>query len=378
MFDRTDLPSSDQPPERPFTRRHALRTIAEWMTFSSAAEIFSSGARAAGEPCRGDVAIDDSTAQVFCEQAPLSPGPGCRDARAVWCHVPPGPDHSVLIYLHGFNGYVTVDEKGRSRVPDWAAGDAAARAGAAGKLAAPLGSGLDRLDAGKTGKKPVVIVPEVCTLASGSFWAKEPTGQYTDRARLGGMIADCGKHLARLQRPGGGHYLANNFLNDASPTGGGKHARTGLERIYLCGHSGAGLPIEEAANATLISPEASPTDLWLFDCTYWSRVDGFVKFCERWHRASRLAAGRRDASRFVCIYRPQTQTEEVADDLRSEIATLRGVKPEALVIDHSPTNLDSEVRSAFKRTGVVFVRSYVPHDEIPTVFIPVLLETAAS
>jgi hypothetical protein len=54
------------------------------------------------------------------------------------------------------------------------------------------------------------------------------------------------------------------------------------------------------------------------------------------------------------------------------------VKPEALVIDHSPTNLDSEVRSAFKRTGVVFVRSYVPHDEIPTVFIPVLLETAAS
>ena len=80
----------------------------------------------------------------------------------------------------------------------WAAGNEAAKAGASGKEAAPLVYGLDRLESRATGKKPVVFLPEVSTLATGSFWAKEPAGQYADARRLGSLVTDCFTHLARL------------------------------------------------------------------------------------------------------------------------------------------------------------------------------------
>ena len=121
-----------------------------------------------------------------------------------------------------------------------------------------------------------------------------------------------------------------------------------------------------------------PTDLWLFDATYWSKVEGFVRFCELWHHAGRLAGGRRDAARFVCIYRPRTQTEEVADDLRGQVARAIGVEPSSLVKDHSPENLDKEIRPALRHAGALFLRTDTPHDEIPTFFIPVLLASAAN
>ena len=247
----------------------------------------------------------------------------------------------------------------------------AARAGASAKQAAPLIYGLNRVESRGTGKKPVVVVPEVSTLANGSFWAKEPAGQYADPARLEALVADCVKHLACLHRPDGLPYLAEDFVNRGRPGG------PTLGRVYLCGHSGAGLPLEEAAGSALILPEAgAPADLWLFDCTYWSRVERFVRFCDRWNRAGRLAGGRRDAARFVCIYRRRTQTEEVADNLRAEIARVIGVNATSLVKDHTPENLDKEIRPALKSSGVLFVRTDLAHDEIPTFFIPVLLESA--
>jgi hypothetical protein len=121
-----------------------------------------------------------------------------------------------------------------------------------------------------------------------------------------------------------------------------------------------------------------PADLWLFDCTYWSRIAGFIRFCTRWEEAGRLAGGRRDASRFVCVYRPRTQTEEVADALRAEVAKALGVAAASLVVDHSRENFDGGVRPALRARGALFVRTYVPHDEIPTFFIPRLLATSAS
>jgi hypothetical protein len=95
-----------------------------------------------------------------------------------------------------------------------------------------------------------------------------------------------------------------------------------------------------------------------------------------WNRRGRLAGGRSDTARFVCIYHPRTQTEEVADSLRGEIAKAIGVDATSLVKDHSPENLDKEIRPALKRSGVLFVRTFLPHDDIPTIFIPVLLESA--
>ncbi len=320
--------------------------------------------------CRGDLAIDASTALLYSAEAPLTPTEGLRDARAVWTHVPTEPERQVLIFLHGHNGYVTVDAAGRSRVPDWAARDEAARKGASAKKAAPLIYGLHRLGPRLAGKEPIVMVPEDSTLATGSFWAKEPAGQYADPARLGNLVADGLRHLACLRRPDGHPYLPEDFasrLIDAEP-----NSRPGsvLDRVYLCGHSGAGLPLEEAAGSALILPDrGAPADLWLFDCTYWSKVAGFVRFCDEWKAAGRLAGGRRDAARFVCVYRPGTQTEKVADALRGEIARAIGVESASLVLDHSPDNFEKEVRPALGRSGALFLRTHLPHDEIPTFFI---------
>ena len=377
MFDRTNLHPSRLFSGRCLSRRQALRAAAIGLGGVSAANSRSGRVEDAPSPCDDDIAIDVATAQVFSAQAPLVAANGLRDARAVWCRVPENPDKSILIYFHGHNGYVTVDGTGRSRVPDWAAGDDAARAGTLATQAAPLLYELNRLESRKTGKKPIVIVPEVSTLANGSFWAKEPAGQYADSARLGSLVADCMKHLACLHRPDGLRYLSNDFVNRGARNNPARPAGSDLDRVHLCGHSGAGLPLEEASGSALILPETgAPADLWLFDCTYWSRVEGFVRFCDRWNRAGRLAGGRRDAARFVCVYRPRTQTEEVADGLRAEIAKAIGVDAMSLVKEHLPENLEQEIRPALKRSGVLFLRTYVPHDEIPKFFIPVLLESA--
>ena len=52
------------------------------------------------------------------------------------------------------------------------------------------------------------------------------------------------------------------------------------------------------------------------------------------------------AARFVCIYRPRTSTEEVADDLRGQIARAIGVDPASLVKNHSSDNFDKEIKPA--------------------------------
>ena len=120
-------------PRSPFhgpvwSRRQALRAAALGLSGISAAYTFSGQVEAEPSACRDDIAVDDATALVYPEEAPLAPIKGLRDARAVWCHVPARTDRSVLVFLHGYDGYVTVDASGRSRVPDWAASDDKARA----------------------------------------------------------------------------------------------------------------------------------------------------------------------------------------------------------------------------------------------------------
>jgi hypothetical protein len=344
-------------------RRQVLRDAA--LSLAGASMALERVVRAE-EVCRADLAINETTALIFSAESPLRPEEGLNDARAVWCHVPNASERNVLLFFHGHNGYVTVDAQGRSRVPDWAAGRASSRAGASAKSAAPLVYGLDRLGSKVGTKEPIVLVPEVSTLATGSFWAREPAGQYADTSRLGRVVEDCRNHLACLSKPGGGRYIRPDV------------DKALIARIYLCGHSGAGVPLEEAAGSSLILPEKGvPTDLWLFDCTYWSKVAGFVRFCERWCAVGRLEGSRSDAARFVCVYRPKTQTEEVADELRGAIARILDVNAASLLKNHSPENFAAEVRPALRKSGVLFVRTELSHDAIPGFFIPALIETAS-
>ena len=341
------------------------------------------GAAAEPDPCGDDLAVNDATAMLFSRAAPLVPGAGLKDARAVWSHVPGRPDRCVLIYLHGHNGYVTVNAAGRPRVPDWAAGDAPARNGASAKPPAPLVYGLDRLASRQTGKEPIILVPEDSTLATGTFWAKEPAGQYSDAERLGRLVADCLGHLACLRRRDGRPYLPADFAGrrgaDPIAPGSANMPRTALDRIYLCGHSGAGLPLEEAAGSALILPErGAPADLWLFDCTYWSQIAGFVRFC---------ATGRPRAAWPAAAAMPRGSSASTGPRPRPRRSPIRSAPRSRGPSTPTPPRWSSTTpRRTWRRTsgprmrraGALFVRTHLPHDEIPTSFIPELLRTAAS
>lgn len=316
------------------------------------------------------VPIDSRSVLLYSEKAPLTPGPGLRDARAAWCRVPENPDGTALLYLHGHNNYVTVGADGRSRVPDWALSDAARR-GAAAKPAAPLAYGLDRLDATARGRRPIVFVPEVAVESTGNFWAREPKGQYADPGALGSLVEDLLAELRRTAKPGGEAYLPKGASD-----GGGPLRAASLRRLCLAGHSGAGLPLEEAAVSRLVLPaDGVPTDLCLLDSTYWSEVSGFVRFCREWSQAGRLGGSGR-AARLLCIYRPNTQTEPIADALRAQVAREIGVDAASLRVDHTAENLESAVLPALRTARALFIRTPVPHDAIPTEFIPHILTTA--
>ena len=96
--DETRLPETDRR-----TRRQILRDGALSLAGASLALVQVGRAE---DLCRDDLAINDTTALIFSEQAPLRPQMGLKDARAVWCHMPEKPARRVLLYFHGHNGYV--------------------------------------------------------------------------------------------------------------------------------------------------------------------------------------------------------------------------------------------------------------------------------
>jgi hypothetical protein len=116
-------------------------------------------------------------------------------------------------------------------------------------------------------------------------------------------------------------------------------------------------------------------------------------------------------SRFVCIFKAKYQellwedkkktvpkidpvtnkhawvwkgTEMEADDLRTKIAAVLKKAPKDIWMEHKKDkdsgddNLFSDIIPALQKSPALFIRTWLPHESIPTVFIPVLLRTAAS
>ena len=110
-----------------------------------------------------------------------------------------------------------------------------------------------------------------------------------------------------------------------------------------------------------------------------------MNFCTNWNNA-RLLANRADGARLVCVYRPastESDTETEADNLRVQVAGVLHVPAASLRKLHDSADMSSrsmvnDVIPALTSSPVVFVRTNVPHDLIPTRFTPLLLRTAAS
>ncbi len=249
---------------------------------------------------------------------------------------------------------------------------------------------------GRAVKNPIVLVPGDAEAATASSWAVPPSGQYGTASdgkpsgpgtkRLEEMVLECYEHLRCLRNPSNRPYLAPDMSQRASWV-------SNIQRTYVVGHSGGGKPLVEAAGAdmVLITPSSvagvggRAVDFWLFDCTYTFGINNYVNFCTNWHTAG-LLGHRPDSARLVCVYGPKTEygdTETEADLLRARLAAVLKVSAASLLKLHDSSDMSSPsmirtVIPALTSSGVIFIRTNVTHDLIPTRFTPLLLRTAAS
>lgn len=219
------------------------------------------------------------------------------DFKAVWTYCPPPPADklSVLIYLHGNNNWVRVDNSGACVLPDWSdpSDTIAARDPHTHALVTNCApNGYQLAAAADANHQPIVLVPED-THPTGAKHI-HTIGGFTGKADLGALVDECFQHLSDVSflkkdtACGGGPYLAK------------KPALTDIKRFFLSGHSGGGFPLFTAAVSDLVN--AVPTDLCLLDCTYgWQGKDhlNYIDYCKTKKASLGNAAGQ---SRLLCFY----------------------------------------------------------------------------
>lgn len=334
-----------------------------------------------------DVMIDPNMALIFSEKAPLVAAAGTKDARAVWTVKRSQTDATVLVFLHGNDGFVTLDKQGDSLVPDWANAKGKANIAARLDLQSGITQRFEQLSV--VDRYPLVVLPEDCAAVPhaphahpAKFWSVPPAGQYTNTAQLGELIGDVVNHLKCVRHSYGAPYLDSSAVS----------ALTSLRRVYLSGHSGGGKPLHEAAASEVLEPKLASrgADLWLLDCTYGYGIANYVAFGKAWKgRAGNGSNG----GRLVCIYREKepkrdennqaiageyTGTEMEADALRSKL-NAEGCTTKFYLHSSTTAANDASLRAALQdpTTGAIFIKTMVAHSYIPREFVPVLLETSA-
>jgi hypothetical protein len=359
-----------------------------------------------------DLAVNDcKSALLYSDEAPLASKakPGQWDLKAVWAHVPsPRPDKpSLLVHFHGHANYVTVDRSGGCRKPDWAAI----------VFANPCVTQAYNIIATVAKfKQPLVLLPEVAApirkfvpdptpkdpdhkkAVPGvpAVTAHDDAGNLGDAAALGKCVDDCFRLLAALK--------TNNPPCSGAALLPSKPALSDLQRLYLSGHSGGGVPLKQAAKSSLV--KSTVTDLIVLDATY-GHDGGGEDFCTAKGKANLGNAA--DKNRLMVVFRPKSDasdTETAANALRDRLKSTLGLTTTKVAYDaktklpttnpawpafttdmveilhfadNAKTPSDGNltaIRDAMKKCPVVFVKTNVEHDRIPTFFIPLVLDSA--
>ena len=367
--------------------------------------------------CPPDEPISSGAALLYSPHAQLAEEKGAHcDHRAVWTFVPsPLPDRLfVLVYLHGFNNFVTASAASPGGRPASWAGRHRPPTFPPGTRGGPYASGPKyQLDvaAQMSRQRPIVIVPEdafgpskkLCKTKDGRlipcYWAVTRPGKLaSDPGLLGNLIVDCLARLKSLRKPGDSTYLPAGVL------------AAGLRRLFLAGHSGGGVPLAHAALSSLAL--TLPTDLWLLDSTYNPGLNRrFVEFCRRWKfwvdpTADGFPLNRlgndHNSSRMVIITLGRTtalNAKAIIDELQGPWSTAAGrfpgmtaarftrgalrpysgtaVPASPEIVEVMPDASFAEVERCLRTAPVVFVHTKVEHDRIPLEYIPRLLRTGA-
>lgn len=318
--------------------------------------------------CAHDIAVVSTgtgpcrAALLQCDHAP-SAGQ-IPDGKSVWAWVGDGAafaDLRLLTYFHGYGNSVRISNTG---APATAAGNKY-----------KLGAAADAF------QQPVVLAPQC---ARGS---SEQRNNLANGARLGAFIDDAFAHLECLAKDPS--CSPGKYLSPLRTSGD-------VKRHYLTGHSGGGKPLGQAAVSAFAF--AKPTFLVLLDAQYGyfragspGTPDVVRQFVEHWDALGKLGLGQ-DQSRVLIVSRinndsgTNPETILIRDELRSVnlgnhksytvaevgVPTPGGVR--ARGSGPFPASEKLDALNALRREPIVVVWTPVAHDEIPTYFIPVVLE----
>jgi hypothetical protein len=279
--------------------------------------------------------IDDHAALLASRAAPLADRGG--DAAAVWCAVPTSPDGSVVVFLHGNDGFVTASAaRPRGYLPSWAPGPGP-------DTAVGPAYHLDALaDAG--GIRPVVVAPEVGVHdPDRGAWAVTHAGRFADPAvpdPLGALVTD-----ATLQLRGLGYPV---------PDPG---------RVLVAAHSGGGRVVAALLGST--SLRGRPIDVLLLDATYgWGETAAWLELVRSWQSEP----GTR-GNRLVFAWIAGTGTQVQAQ------AVLAAARASGLPVTQATWGAPGaeQALGAPGLVGLSIPKGMVQHGAMPTDVLPVLV-----
>lgn len=283
--------------------------------------------------------IDAQAALVASPAAPLAARGG--DAAAVWCAVPEAADGSVLVFLHGNDGFVTASaSRPDGYVPGWAPRTAPTTAvGPAYRLA-------ELAEAG--GVRPMVVAPEVGVHdPAKSAWAVTSAGRFGDPAvddPLGALVTDVVLQLRALGYP--------------APDPG---------RALVAAHSGGGRVV--AAMLGKRSLRDRPADVLMLDATYgWGETAAWLDLLRAWRE---LPATR--SNRLVLAYLSGTGTQVQAVSL---VAAARAAGLPVTATTWGAPDRDEALRAA-GLVSLAIPKGAVTHGGMPLDVLPVLVRTAS-
>jgi hypothetical protein len=357
------------------------------------------------------------------------------DHKAIWCHIPSPSaafkpsNPELLIFYHGFNNISPVTLSGgkvTSRVPSFITrrGDSAGTPACGPKY---------KLDAVATSKHdPISIAPEVglenteidqtessarqarnapkikenqeidkrnkvrpkgtpaephVPLEKIPPWSTDTSGNLTTATSLGAMVDDTFVRLGKLLTVPGctSAYIDPTLKLDKSK----------IKRIFLSGHSGGGVPLVSSAISDLalsVSPLDVPVSLWVLDAAYGDKTKEIRKFCESWSAwkktptdapQNRLGNGPRDSclvivSNIEGVKGSGKNDSDTAQGTRKIITDLTTVKPTFAIPEFfNKTNADlATIEPELSKNAIIMIWTHVVHDEIPKVFIPLLVKNA--
>ncbi len=351
------------------------------------------------------------------------------DHDAVWTFVPDNQldadKFCMLIFWHGWKGWVTVDQSNPDGIkPGWAAtrpDPPPNRTTSGGKKVFASGPKYE-LDQ-KRDHDPLILVPENGVPNDVKAWGITVAGRLNvvtsqpgrkpvtapDPPVLGKMVDDCFKHLKLLPRP----FLA--FAPNASGLLEDRHDPSKLKRMFLTGHSGGGLALSASAASTLA--KTIPTDLLLLDCTYGSGTPEYLDFCRTWNSKGLLGRGP-GKSRLVMVCQFDNdpnptfrQADGIRDLLKSSGSAGLGLsfagpinidpkRPPAAWpatdmvelafrspdINRPPQAMLDLLATAMGKPGgpgptpvdykAIYIKTNINHDDIPNVFLPLITASA--